>query len=204
MTIDATAFIEETAIVEPGAEVGEDCRIWHHCHIRSGAKVGARSSLGKNVFVDEGAVVGDDCKVQNNVSIYRGVTLEDSVFVGPSAVFTNDLNPRAENSTWVPVPTLVRRGASVGANATILCGITIGPYALVGAGAVITEDVGPHELVVGNPARKLGWVCACGQTIQIGGNSFSGGQCSSCGRSTQPGLSAAPLWETRSRPTGQA
>jgi UDP-2-acetamido-3-amino-2,3-dideoxy-glucuronate N-acetyltransferase len=188
MTIHATALVQETAIVEPGAEVGEDCRIWHHCHVRSGAKVGARSSLGKNVFVDEGAVVGDGCKVQNNVSIYRGVTLEDSVFVGPSAVFTNDLNPRAENSTWVPVPTLVRRGASVGANATILCGITIGPYALVGAGAVVTVDVGPHELVVGNPAHRIGWVCACGQVIQKGGTTLSSTTCLFCGRSSQPGL----------------
>ena len=188
MTIHATAFVQETAIVEPGAEVGEDCRIWHHCHIRSGAKVGARSSLGKNVFVDEGAVVGDGCKVQNNVSIYRGVTLEDLVFVGPSAVFTNDLNPRAENSTWVPVPTLVRRGASIGANATILCGITIGSYALVGAGAVVTVDVGPHQLVVGNPAHRVGWVCACGQVIQKGGTTLSAITCSFCGRSSQPGL----------------
>jgi UDP-2-acetamido-3-amino-2,3-dideoxy-glucuronate N-acetyltransferase len=187
MTVHVTAFVHPTAIVEPGADVGEDCRIWHHCHLRTGARVGARTSLGMNVFVDEGALVGDECKVQNNVSIYRGVTLEDLVFVGPSAVFTNDLNPRAERSDWVPLPTLVKRGASIGANATILCGITIGSFALVGAGAVVVENVGPHELVVGNPARRLGWVCACGQEIQRGGNALSAAACQSCGRTTQPG-----------------
>ncbi len=143
--------------------IGAGTKIWHLVHLRAGAVVGADCVLGKNVFVDAGAVVGDRVKIQNNVSVYAGVTLEDEVFVGPSAVFTNDMFPRAQNPSWQIVPTLVRRGASIGANATIVCGTTVGEFATVGAGSVVTRDVANHEIVVGNPARHLGWVCECGR-----------------------------------------
>lgn len=130
--------------------------------------IGEGCTIGKNVFVDEGAQVGDRVKIQNNVSVYSGVTLENEVFVGPSAVFTNDRFPRAVAQEWEIVPTLVRRGSSIGANATLVCGIEVGEYATVGAGAVVTHDVEDHELVVGNPARRLGWVCSCGRIVARG------------------------------------
>lgn len=158
-------FVHPSATVEGGAQIGPGTKVWHHAHIRGGAVVGARCTIGKNVFVDSGAVVGDGVKIQNNVSVYAGVTLEDDVFVGPSAVFTNDLRPRAAATEWQLVPTLVRRGASIGANATIVCGHEIGPEAMVGSGSVVTRDVEPNELVVGNPARRIGWVCACGDVV---------------------------------------
>ncbi|HEY5437265.1 MAG TPA: acyltransferase [Acidimicrobiales bacterium] len=151
-----------TAEVEDGARVGEGTRIWHFAHIREGATVGKDCTIGKDVFVDAGAIVGDRCKVQNGVSVYSGVTLENEVFVGPNAVFTNDLRPRAMSPNWKIVPTLVRTGASIGANATIVCGTEVGSYAMVAAGAVVTHDIADHELVVGNPARHAGWVCRCG------------------------------------------
>ena len=185
VTVATSAFVHETAIVEPGAAVGEDVRIWHHSHVRSGATVGAGTSLGKNVYVDDGVIIGDGCKIQNNVSIYRGVQLEDMVFVGPSAVFTNDLYPRAADSEWRVVPTLVRRGATIGANATIVCGVTIGVFAMIGAGAVVVGNVGPHELVVGNPAHRIGWVYACGHRLRDGVELDSTVACPACGRSTQ-------------------
>lgn len=155
--------IHETAIVEDGASIGSGTAIWHHAHVRSGSMIGADCVLGKNVFVDTGAVIGDRCKVQNNVSVYDGVTLEDEVFVGPSAVFTNDRFPRAQNPDWEIVETLVRQGASISANATIRCGLSVGRWAVVGAGAVVTRDVADHQIVAGNPARHLGWACRCGR-----------------------------------------
>jgi acetyltransferase-like isoleucine patch superfamily enzyme len=154
-------FVHETALVEPGAVLGPGVKVWHHCHVRSGARIGTASQLGKNVYIDAGAVVGDRCKIQNNVSVYDGVVISDDVFVGPSVVFTNDLTPRAFGS-WTVTPTTVQHGASIGANATLRCGITIGVFAMVAAGAVVTKDVAGHELVAGNPARHLGWVCECG------------------------------------------
>lgn len=155
----------ETAIVEDGAQIGEGTRIWHHAHVRAGSRIGSGCNLGKNTYVDEGAVVGDRCKIQNNVSIYRGVTLGDDVFVGPSAVFTNDLLPRASDDGFEVTPTAVGRGASIGANATIVCGHEIGAFAMVGAGAVVTRDVEAHELVVGNPALRIGWVAEDGSIL---------------------------------------
>jgi acetyltransferase-like isoleucine patch superfamily enzyme len=136
--------------------------VWHHAHVRDGAVIGADCTLGSYVYIDVGARVGDRVKIQNNVSVYQGVTLEDEVFVGPSAVFTNDRHPRAVGP-WEVVPTLVRHGASIGANATVVCGVEVGEWAMVGAGAVVTRSVGDHELVVGNPARRVGWACACGR-----------------------------------------
>lgn len=170
-------MIHETAIVEEGAEVAARAMIWHFAHVRSGARIGAGSVIGKSVYVDTGAVVGAGCKIENFVSVFRGVTIEDGVFVGPSVSFTNDRYPRAESSDWEVVPTLVRQGAAIGANATILCGLTIGEWATVAAGAVVTADVGPHRLVMGNPARAVGWVCRCGRPVPGG----PGVKCSACG-----------------------
>ena len=158
-------FIEETAIVEAGASLGEGTRVWHHAHIREGAVVGRDCSLAKNVFIDAGVQIGDRVKIQNNVSVYAGVTLADDVFVGPSAVFTNDRHPRSHGIAWDVAPTLVRRGASIGANATVVCPIDIGEWAMVGAGAVVTRDVLAHQLVLGNPARPAGWCCWCGRIV---------------------------------------
>jgi acetyltransferase-like isoleucine patch superfamily enzyme len=177
-------YIHESAIVEKGATIGEGSHVWHHCHLRSGAKVGRNTNLGKNVYIDTGAVVGDNCKIQNNVSVYRGVTLEDDVFVGPSAVFTNDLNPRANEKAWTLTPTLVRRGATIGANATIVCGVAIGTFAFVAAGAVVTRNVASNEIVAGNPAARLGWVCECGAILAKTKGDLSEATCRKCGRIT--------------------
>lgn len=158
-------YVHPTAVVEDGAHIDHGTRVWHHVHVRSGARVGSGTNLGKNVFVDSGAIIGDRVKVQNNVSVYTGVIIGDDVFVGPSAVFTNDLVPRAFNTGWSVTETRIGRGASIGANATIVCGNDIGDHAMVGAGAVVTRPVRPHELVVGNPARHLGWVDEAGSVI---------------------------------------
>lgn len=156
--------VHPTAIVEDGAVIGEGASVWHHAHVRSGAVVGPGTTIGKNVYVDSGARVGARCKIQNNVSVYSGVVLEDDVFVGPSAVFTNDRFPRAFGD-WQEVSTTVRRGASIGANATLRCGVELGELSLVAAGAVVTRDVRPNELVGGNPARTLGWVDVHGEVV---------------------------------------
>jgi UDP-2-acetamido-3-amino-2,3-dideoxy-glucuronate N-acetyltransferase len=159
-------FVHPTAIVEDDVTIGSGTSIWHHCHVRRGAVIGSGCTLGKNVFVDAGVRIGDGVKIQNNVSVYAGVTIEDDVFVGPSAVFTNDLHPRAFAHDWAITPTIVHRGASIGANATIVCGSHIGELALVGSGAVVTRSVAPHQLVLGNPARPSGWVCTCGRSLR--------------------------------------
>jgi UDP-2-acetamido-3-amino-2,3-dideoxy-glucuronate N-acetyltransferase len=155
-----------TAEVDRPARIGAETKIWHFCHIMAGARIGARCVLGQNVFVGGDARVGDGCRIQNNVSIYDRVTLEDDVFVGPSAVFTNVRTPRAfvdRKSAFEP--TTVGRGATIGANATVVCGVRIGAYALVAAGAVVTRDVEPHAVVAGVPARRKGWICSCGATM---------------------------------------
>ncbi len=159
-------FAHPTAVVDAGAEVGADTKIWHFCHVCAGARVGRGCTLGQNVYVGGKAYVGDGCKIQNNVSVYDAVHLDDDVFVGPSAVFTNVVTPRAHVSRKDEfAPTRVGRGATLGANATVVCGTTIGEYAFVGAGAVVTRDVAPHALVVGNPARQIGWMCRCGERL---------------------------------------
>jgi UDP-2-acetamido-3-amino-2,3-dideoxy-glucuronate N-acetyltransferase len=152
-----------TAIVERGARIGPGTKIWHFCHVMAGARIGAGCVLGQNVFVGGRAVIGDGCRIQNNVSIYDGVTLEDGVFVGPSAVFTNVRKPRAfVDRRDVVELTRVANGATIGANATIVCGTTVGEYALVAAGAVVSRDVASHAVVAGTPARRIGWICRCG------------------------------------------
>ncbi|MCR9220184.1 MAG: N-acetyltransferase [Alphaproteobacteria bacterium] len=159
-------FIHETAVVDAGAEIGDGCKIWHFVHVLPGTRIGAGSVLGQNVMAGPDVTVGAGCKIQNNVSLYKGVTLEDEVFCGPSCVFTNVLTPRAfVERKDAFADTLVRRGATIGANATIVCGVTIGAYALVGAGAVVTRDVADHALVVGNPARRIGWVSRTGDRL---------------------------------------
>jgi UDP-2-acetamido-3-amino-2,3-dideoxy-glucuronate N-acetyltransferase len=158
--------IHETAKVDPGVIIGSETRIWHFSHVLSGSRIGRRCNIGQNVSIGPNVRIGDGCKIQNNVSVYEGVTLEDEVFCGPSMVFTNVVNPRAHVSRKHEFkPTLVRRGATIGANATILCGVTLGRYAFVGAGAVVTRNVPDHAIVAGNPARQAGWMCACGQRL---------------------------------------
>jgi len=155
-----------SAVVDAGARIGAGSKVWHFCHVMAGARVGARCVLGQNVFVAATAVIGSGCRIQNNVSIYDGVVLEDDVFVGPSAVFTNVRNPRAAVDRKAMIEqTLVGRGATIGANATIVCGARIGEYALVGAGAVVTRNVPPHAVMAGVPARRTGWICRCGGSI---------------------------------------
>ena len=159
-------FAHATAVIDEGCRIGEGTRIWHFCHIMTGASIGRDCNIGQNVVVSPGAVLGAGVKVQNNVSIYTGVTLEDDVFLGPSCVFTNVLNPRsAINRKEQFVKTHVGKGATIGANATIVCGHDIGAYALVGAGAVVTKSVPAYALVVGNPARHTGWVSEYGHTL---------------------------------------
>lgn len=153
----------ESATIDAGCAIGDDTRIWHYSHVMAGARIGCGCTIGQNVFVAGRASLGDRVKIQNNVSIYDGVHLEDDVFCGPSMVFTNVTTPRSHVSRRLAFePTLVQRGATLGANSTVLCGLTIGRYAFVGAGAVVTRDVPDYALVVGNPARQIGWVCECG------------------------------------------
>lgn len=160
------AFVHESAYVDEGAVVGKGTKIWHFCHVMPGAVIGERCSLGQNVVVMNGTRIGTNCKIQNNVSIYEGVELEDDVFCGPSMVFTNVVNPRSHVSRKSEYRrTLVKRGASIGANATIVCGATLGEYAFIGAGAVVTKDVPAYALMAGVPARRIGWMCQCGERL---------------------------------------
>lgn len=179
-TSDGAHYVHPTATVEDGAEIGERTKIWHRSHIRSGSVIGEDCSLGFSVYVDQGVTIGNRCKVQNHVSIFKGVTLEDEILVGPSATFTNDLFPRAQDDEWEITETLVRHGASLGANSTIVCGVTVGEWAMVGAGAVVVADVPANALVVGNPARQNGWVCSCGS--RIGSSDQPMSDCLRCGR----------------------
>ena len=187
-------FVHPTAIVDEGAQVGEGTKIWHWVHVSSGARIGANCALGQNVFVSGRAVIGSNVRLQNNVSVYDDVTLEDDVFCGPSMVFTNVINPRAH----VPrkdeyLATLVRRGASIGANATVVCGHTVGRYAFIGAGAVVAADVPDYALMVGVPARRIGWVCQCGVRLPGGAGHAA---CASCGsKYAIDGAGCRPLGE---------
>lgn len=157
-----------TAIVDDGAQIGDNTRIWHWVHICGGAKIGERCSLGQNVFVGNHVVIGNNVKIQNNVSVYDNVTLEDDVFCGPSMVFTNVYNPRSAVSRKDEYRnTLIKRGVTLGANCTIVCGITVGEYAFIGAGAVINRDVKPYALMVGVPAKQIGWMSQHGERLDL-------------------------------------
>ena len=161
-------LIHPTAVIDEGCTIGEGTRIWHFSHVMHGARVGKSCNIGQNVVISPGAIVGDRVKIQNNVSVYTGVTVEDDAFLGPSCVFTNVINPRSFISRKDEFrPTIVRRGASIGANATIVCGNEIGEYAMIGAGAVVTKDVPPYSLWVGNPARQAGWVSRAGHKLDF-------------------------------------
>lgn len=158
--------VHPSSVVDSGAQVGAGTRIWHFSHISAGARLGTECVVGQNVFIADGVVVGDRVRIQNNVSLYDGVVLEDEVFCGPSAVFTNVRTPRSGVSRKHEFsPTVVRKGATIGANATVVCGVEIGSYSLIGAGAVVTADVAPHRLVVGVPARAVGWVSHAGEVL---------------------------------------
>ena len=159
------SHIHPTAVVDPGATLGADTRVWHFVHVMPGARIGARCVIGQGCYIGN-VTIGDGCRIQNNVSVFDGVTLEDDVMLGPSMVFTNVINPRAHVSRRAEFqPTRVKRGATIGANATILCGVTIGEYAFIGAGAVVRHDVAPHAVVVGVPAGWIGWMCRCGERL---------------------------------------
>jgi UDP-2-acetamido-3-amino-2,3-dideoxy-glucuronate N-acetyltransferase len=161
-----STYIHPSSFVDEGARIGEGTKVWHFCHIMPGAVIGKGCSLGQNVFVADGVVVGDNVKIQNNVSLYTGVICEDDVFLGPSMVFTNVYNPRSAVSRKdAYMPTRIGRGATIGANATIVCGATIGAYAFVGAGAVVRGEVKPYALLVGVPARQVGWMSAHGERL---------------------------------------
>lgn len=162
-------FIHPTAVIDAGASIGEGTRIWHFSHLMPGAVIGSGCTVGQNVFIDNNVTVGNNVKIQNNVSVYNGVQLEDDVFIGPSVVFTNVINPRSfiERKEEFK-PTIVRKGATIGANATILCGIFIGEYGLIGAGAVVTKNVSNFALMAGNPAIRIGWVSKAGATLDFG------------------------------------
>ena len=177
-------FAHESAYVDEGAEIGEGTSIWHFSHVLKGARIGKSCKIGQNVVIGPKVTIGNGVKIQNNVSVYEGVTLEDSVFCGPSMVFTNVFNPRSEIPRMSELqPTLVKQGATLGANCTIICGNTVGRHAFVGAGAVVTQDVPDHALVVGNPARLVGWMCRCGVKLAVNGSKMAKVTCASCGES---------------------
>ena len=165
---DQGVFVHESSYVDDGAELGAGTKVWHFCHVMSGAVIGRGCSLGQNVVVMPGTRLGDNVKVQNNVSIYEGVECEDDVFLGPSMVFTNVTNPRSHVSRKHEYkPTLVRKGTSIGANATILCGNELGAYSFVAAGAVVTRRVPAYGIMAGVPARRIGWMCECGERLDV-------------------------------------
>lgn len=184
-------FVHETSVIDDNVSIGPDTKIWHFCHIQSGAVIGENCSLGQNVNVGNNVRIGKNCKIQNNVSLYEGVELEDYVFCGPSCVFTNDLTPRAKYPKGRAgyLKTRIKEGASIGANATVVCGHTVGRWALIGAGAVVTTDVPNHALMLGIPAKRKGWACECGALLG------AGLRCAHCGRhyqQTREGLEERP------------
>ena len=180
MSTGTSVFVHESSFVDAGARIGNGTKIWHFCHVMPGAVIGERCNLGQNVVVMNGVRIGNNVKIQNNVSVYEGVEIEDDVFCGPSMVFTNVMNPRAHVIRKHEYRrTLVRRGSSIGANATIVCGVTLHEYCFVGAGAVVTANVPPFALVVGVPAKRVGWMCQCGERLPESGE----GTCEACGSS---------------------
>ena len=174
-------FVHESSYIDENVNIGRGTKIWHFCHIQSGASIGENCSLGQNVNVSNNAVIGNGVKIQNNVSVYEGVVLEDHVFCGPSMVFTNDLTPRARYPKGHAgyKKTLVHHDATIGANATIVCGHELGEYCTIAAGAVVTSNVKPHALMAGVPAKQIGWTCECGQVLQKQDDLYV---CPDCGR----------------------
>lgn len=175
-------YVHPSSFVDDGAIVGKGTRVWHFCHVMPGAVIGEGCTLGQNVVVMPGTRIGNNVRIQNNVSIYEGVTLEDDVFCGPSCVFTNVINPRSHVSRKAEYQaTMVRRGATIGANATVVCGHELGEYSFIGAGAVVTGDVPAYALMVGVPARRIGWMCRCG--VRLVASSAEHWTCPACGSS---------------------
>lgn len=168
-------FVHETAHIANNAKIGARTKIWINVQVREDVEIGTDCIISKDAYIDHAVKIGNKVKIQNGVSVYNGVTIEDEVFVGPNVAFTNDYYPRAQNPDWEVTPTLIRKGASLGANCTIVCGHTVGEYALVGAGSVVVRNVPPYALVVGNPARVVGRVCKCGMKVD------SAGVCPKCG-----------------------
>jgi UDP-2-acetamido-3-amino-2,3-dideoxy-glucuronate N-acetyltransferase len=172
-------FIHPSANVHSSVLIGQGTKIWINVQIRENVHIGEDCILSKDVYIDHAVKIGNRCKIQNSVSVYNGVTIEDEVFVGPNVAFTNDKVPRAFNTEWKVTPTLVQRGASIGANTTVVCGITVGNYAMVAAGSVVTKTVPSHALVMGNPAKIVGYVCQCGHRLD------NHGLCKACGKITE-------------------
>lgn len=172
-------FIHESSYIDENVQIGSGTKIWHFSHIMSTARIGENCNIGQNVVISPGVILGNGVKVQNNVSIYSGVICEDGVFLGPSMVFTNVINPRAFIERKAEFKqTLIKKGATIGANATIICGNTIGQYAMIGAGTVVSKDIPDYALVYGNPAKQQGWVCQCGVKLEFKNNEA---KCSECG-----------------------
>jgi UDP-2-acetamido-3-amino-2,3-dideoxy-glucuronate N-acetyltransferase len=195
--IDPTARVHPTADLEAGVRVGAASSIWHHAQVRAGAAIGRECVIGRDVFIDEGVGIGDRVKIQNGALVYHGVTVESGVFIGPGAILTNDRVPRAITASgalaratdWTVSPITLGHGCSIGAGAIVVAGVDVGAFAMVGAGAVVTRPVAPHALVAGNPARRIGWVCACGIRLVDGNGERTGAtpktselRCPSCGR----------------------
>ena len=180
-TASSSYFVHQSSYVDEGCTIGDGTKIWHFCHVMNGATIGRRCNIGQNVVISPGVTIGDNVKIQNNVSVYTGVVLEDDVFCGPSMVFTNVVNPRSHVSRKDEYrPTIVRRGATLGANSTVVCGHSVGRYAFVGAGAVVTRDVPDYALVTGNPGRIAGWMCECGMKLASGVAPPTQARCASC------------------------
>lgn len=172
--MDEKFFIHETAVIDEGCQIGEGTRIWHFTHLMPHCKLGANCNIGQNVFIASGVILGNNVKIQNNISVYEGVTCDDDVFLGPSMVFTNVLNPRSSvNRRGQFLRTHVGKGATIGANATVVCGHDIGEYALIGAGSVVTKNVPPYALMIGNPARHVGWVSQYGHRLEFGADNIA-------------------------------
>lgn len=192
-------FAHESSFVDEGAEVGSNTKIWHFSHVMAGAKIGENCNIGQNVYIGSDVVIHDHVKIQNNVSVYQGVTLEPYVFLGPSMVFTNVLNPRSQISRKNDYQqTLVKQGASIGANATIVCGVTLGRYSFVGAGAVITQHIPDYALAYGNPAKLRGWMCQCGVKLHFAiKDQKEVAECDSCGAHYEKHQQTVRMIETK-------